>query len=39
MGQSSNVLLTIDKVHTLPKRALDCKPGLDDTINNISGGK
>ncbi len=28
MGQFSKVLLAIDKVHTVPQRALDCRPGL-----------
>ncbi len=28
MGQFSKVLLAIDKVHTIPQRALDCGPGL-----------
>ncbi len=29
MGQFGIALLTlIDKVHTVPQRALDCKPGL-----------
>ncbi len=28
MGQFRNVLLVSDKVHTLPERALDCRPGL-----------
>ncbi len=28
MGQISKVLLAIDKVHTVPQRALVCEPGL-----------
>ncbi len=28
MGQFSNVLLAIDKAHTVPKRTLDCRLGL-----------
>ncbi len=28
MDQLVNVLLAIDKVHTVPQRALDCEPGL-----------
>ncbi len=28
MGQFSKVLLAIDKVHTVPQRALDWGPGL-----------
>ncbi len=28
MGQFSEALLVIDKVHTVPLRALDCRPGL-----------
>ncbi len=28
MGQFRKVLLAIDKVHTVPQRALDCGPGL-----------
>ncbi len=28
MGQLVNILLTIDKVYTVPQRALDCGPGL-----------
>ncbi len=28
MDQLINVILTIDKVHTTPQRALDCRPGL-----------
>ncbi len=28
MGQFGNVVLAIDKAHTVPQRALDCRPGL-----------
>ncbi len=28
MSQFSKVLLAIDKVHTVPQRATDCRPGL-----------
>ncbi len=28
MGQLKNVLLTIDKAHTVPQRALDCGPSV-----------
>ncbi len=28
MGQSSNVLLAIDKEHTVPQKALDCGQGF-----------
>ncbi len=28
MGQFRKVLLAIDKAHTVPQRALDCRPGL-----------
>ncbi len=28
MGQFNKVLLDIDSVHTVPQRALDCRPGL-----------
>ncbi len=28
MGQFSKVLLAIDSAHTVPQRALDCKPCL-----------
>ncbi len=28
MGQFSKVLLSIDNVHTVPQRALDCGTGL-----------
>ncbi len=28
MGQFSKVLLAIDKVHTAPQKALDCRSGL-----------
>ncbi len=28
MGHFNNVLLAIDKAHTVPQRALDCGPGL-----------
>ncbi len=28
MGQFSKVLLVIDNAHTVPERALDCRPGL-----------
>ncbi len=28
MDQIMNVIITIDKVHTAPQRALDCGPGL-----------
>ncbi len=28
MGQFRKVLLAIDNAHSLPQRALDCRPGL-----------
>ncbi len=28
MGKFSKVLLAIDNAHTVPQRALDCRPGL-----------
>ncbi len=28
MGQFSKVFLAIDNAHTVPQRALDCRPGL-----------
>ncbi len=36
MGQFSTVLLDIDKVHTVPQRALYCGPGLGG-LNQIYG--
>ncbi len=36
MGQFSNVLLAIDKEHTVPQRALDCRPGLGG-LNQVHG--
>ncbi len=30
-----NVLLAIDKAHTAPQRALDCRPGLDQYYNTF----
>ncbi len=29
MNQLMNVILTDDKIHTSPQRAIDCRPGLD----------
>ncbi len=35
MGQFSKVLLTIDNVHTVPQKALVCKPGLGSVLKPI----
>ncbi len=36
MGQFSNVLLAIDKTHTVTQRTLDCRPGLGG-LNQVMG--
>ncbi len=36
MGQFSNVLLAIDKAHTVPQRGLYCQPGLGG-LNQVYG--
>ncbi len=36
MAQFNKVLLAIDKVHTVPQRALDCRPGLG-RLNQVYG--
>ncbi len=36
MGQFSNVLLAIDKAHTVPQRLMDCGPGLGG-LNQLNG--
>ncbi len=36
MGQFSTVLLATDKVHTVPQRALDGRPGLGG-LNQVYG--
>ncbi len=36
MDQSINVLLAIDKAHTDPQKALDCRPGLGG-LNQVVG--
>ncbi len=36
MGQFVNVLFAIDKAHTVPQRALDCKPDLGG-LNQVNG--
>ncbi len=36
MGQFSKVLLAIDKAHTVPQRALDCRPDLGG-LNQVYG--
>ncbi len=36
MGQSSQALLAIDNVNTVPQRALDCGPGLG-WLNQVDG--
>ncbi len=36
MVQFSKVLLGIDKVHTVPQRVLDCRPGLGG-LNQVMG--
>ncbi len=36
MSQFSNVLLAIDKEHTVPQTALDCKSGLGE-VNHVYG--
>ncbi len=36
MGQFSNVILVIDKTHTVPQRVLDCEPGLGG-LNQVDG--
>ncbi len=37
MVQFSNILLAIDKVHTVLQRALDCRPGLGGLTQMSSG--
>ncbi len=36
MGQSSKVLLAIDKAHTVPQWAMDCRPALGG-LNQVYG--
>ncbi len=36
MGQFSHVLLVVDKVHTVPQNALDCRPGFG-VLNQVYG--
>ncbi len=36
MDQLMNVILTIDKVHTAPERALHCRLGLDE-LSHVYG--
>ncbi len=36
MDQLINVLLAIDKAHTVPQRALDCEPGFGG-LNQVHG--
>ncbi len=36
MDQFSNILLAIEKAHTVPQRALDCRPGFT-WLNQVYG--
>ncbi len=36
MDQPVHIMLAIDKVHTPPQRALDCRPGLG-RLNQVYG--